>query len=98
MAPTCENNVQIKLTPKNFLQIYQYLGIFVLPETSACDKESKVFYLNSQRNTNFSESFQPDQEKACNICPFQGFNISQKPKSSPLSYFAQKTRLNLAPN
>jgi hypothetical protein len=34
MAPTCENNVQIKLTPKNFVQIYQYLGIFVLPETS----------------------------------------------------------------
>jgi hypothetical protein len=29
---------------------------------------------------------------------FKGFNISQKPKSSPLSYFAQKTSLNLAPN
>ena len=28
---------------------------------------------------------------------FKGFNISQKPKSSPLSYFAQKTSLNLAP-
>jgi hypothetical protein len=27
---------------------------------------------------------------------FKGFNISQKPKSSPLSYFAQKTSLNLA--
>ena len=25
---------------------------------------------------------------------FKGFNISQKPKSSPLSYFAQKSRLN----
>jgi hypothetical protein len=24
---------------------------------------------------------------------FKGFNISQKPKSSPLSYFAQKTSL-----
>jgi hypothetical protein len=35
------------------------------------DKESKVFYLNSQRNKNFSGSFQPDKEKACNICPFQ---------------------------
>jgi hypothetical protein len=33
------------------------------------------------------------------ICAhFKGFNISQKPKSSPLSYFAQKTSLNLAPN
>ena len=29
---------------------------------------------------------------------FKGFNISQKPKSSPLLYFAQKTSLNLAPN
>ena len=29
---------------------------------------------------------------------FKGFNISQKPKSSPLSYFAQKRSLNLAPN
>jgi hypothetical protein len=28
---------------------------------------------------------------------FKDFNISQKPKSSPLSYFAQKTSLNLAP-
>jgi hypothetical protein len=63
-------------------------------DSQAC----RLFYLNSQRNTNFSGSFQPDQEKACNICPFQGVNISQKPKSSPLSYFAQKTRLHLAPN
>ena len=77
--------------------IYQYLGIFFLPETSACDI-NKVFYLNSQRYKYFSGSFQPDQEKACNICPFQGFNISQKPKSSPLSYFAQKISLNLVPN
>ena len=29
---------------------------------------------------------------------FKGFNISQKPKSSPLSYFAQKTSLNLVQN
>ena len=29
---------------------------------------------------------------------FKGFNISQKPKSIPLSYFAQKTSLNLVPN
>ena len=29
---------------------------------------------------------------------FKGFNSSQKPKSSPLSYFAQKTNINLAPN
>jgi hypothetical protein len=29
---------------------------------------------------------------------FKGFNISQMPKSSPLSYFAQKTSLILAPN
>jgi hypothetical protein len=30
---------------------------------------------------------------------FKGFNTeNQKPKSSPLSYFAEKTSLNLAPN
>jgi hypothetical protein len=45
MAPTCENNVQIKLTPKNFLQIYQYLGIFVLPETSACDINKAKYFI-----------------------------------------------------
>jgi hypothetical protein len=52
MAPTCENNVQIKLTPKNFLQIYQYLGIFVLPETSACDINKA---LKSQSQKSFNE-------------------------------------------
>jgi hypothetical protein len=31
-----------------------------------------VFYLNSQQNKNFRGSFHPDQEKACNIGPFQG--------------------------
>ena len=45
MVPTCENNVKIKLTPKNFLQIYQYLGIFVLPETNTCDI-NKAKYFN----------------------------------------------------
>ena len=45
MAPTCENNVQIKLTPKNFLQIYQYLDIFVLPETSACDINKAKYFI-----------------------------------------------------
>ena len=57
--------------------IYQYLGIFFLPETSACDI-NEVFYLNSQRNKKFSGSFQPDQEKACNICPFQRFQYFPK--------------------
>jgi hypothetical protein len=33
-----------------------------------------------------------------NFVHFKGFNISQKPKSSPLSYFAQKTRFKLVPN
>jgi hypothetical protein len=45
IAPTCENNVQIKLSPKNFLQIYQYLGIFVLPETSACDINKAKYFI-----------------------------------------------------
>jgi hypothetical protein len=40
--------------------------------------ETLLFYLNSQRNTNFSGSFQPDQEKACNICPFQRFQYFPK--------------------
>ena len=39
------NNVQIKLTPKNFLQIYQYLGVFVLPETSACDINKAKYFI-----------------------------------------------------
>jgi hypothetical protein len=66
---------QINQRPRYY--IYQYLGIFFLPETSACDT-SKVFYLNSQRNKKFSVSFQLDQEKACNICPFQRFQYFQK--------------------
>jgi hypothetical protein len=37
-----------------------------------------------------------NQEKACNICPFQRFQYF--PKASPLSYSTQKTSLNLAPN
>jgi hypothetical protein len=36
-------------------------------------KQSKVFYLNSQRNKNFI-----GQEKACNICPFQRFQYFPK--------------------
>jgi hypothetical protein len=51
-----------------------------------------------QRNKNFSGSFQPYQEKALIFVHFKGLNISQKPKSSTLSYFAQKTSLNLVPN
>jgi hypothetical protein len=35
------------------------------------DHNTVIFQkVNSQRNKNFSGSFQPDQEKACNICPF----------------------------
>ena len=34
--------------------------------------------LNSQRNKKISGSFQPDQEKACNICPFQRFQYFPK--------------------
>ena len=58
-------------------------------------------HLNSQRNNNFSGSFQPFvliRKKLVIFVHFKGFNISQKPKSSPLPYFAQKTSLNLAPN
>ena len=61
----------------------------------------KVFYLNSQRNKNFSGSFQPFvliRKKLVIFVHFKGFNISHKPKSSPLSYFAQKTSLNLVAN
>ena len=53
------------------------------------------------RYKNFSGSFQPFvliRKKLVIFIHFKGFNISQKPKSSPLSYFAQKTSLNLAPN
>jgi hypothetical protein len=43
--------------------------------------------------------FNQIRKKLVIVVQFKGFiNISQKPKSSPLSYFAQKTSLNLAPN
>ena len=42
--------------------------------------------------------FNQIRKKLVIVVQFKGFiNISQKPKSSPLSYFAQKTSLNLAP-
>jgi hypothetical protein len=56
---------------------------------------------NSQRNENFSGSFQPFvliRKKLVIFVHFKCFSISQKPKSSPLSYFTQKTSLNLVPN
>ena len=82
------------------IYIYQYLGIFFLPETSACDiNKNKVFYLNSQRNKKeLGDLFNQIRKKLVIFVHFKGFNISQKPKSSPLSYFAQETSLNLAPN
>jgi hypothetical protein len=50
-------------------------------------------HLNSQRN-----KIVLIRKKLVIFVHFKGFNISQKPKSSPLSYFTQKTSLNLAPN
>jgi hypothetical protein len=82
-SQTCRYDVQI------YFHWYKILGLLY---------ERALFDLQFVRYKYFSGSFQPDQEKACNICPFQGFNISQKPKSSPLSYFAQKISLNLVPN
>jgi hypothetical protein len=77
--------------------IYLYLGGKKLPETSACDI-NKVFYLNSQRNKILVDLFNQIRKKLVIFVHFKGFNISQKPKSSPLWYFAQKTSLILAPN
>ena len=42
--------------------------------------------------------FNQIRKKLVMFAHFKGFNISQKPQSSPLSYFAQKTSLNLASN
>ena len=42
--------------------------------------------------------FNQIRKKLVIFVQFKGFNISQKPKSSPRSYFAQKTSLNLVPN
>jgi hypothetical protein len=50
---------------------------------------------------NFSRSFQPFvliRKKLVIFVHFKGFNISHKPKSSPLLYIAQKTNFNLALN
>ena len=85
--------------PRCYIYIYQYLGIFFLPETSACDiNKNKIFYLNSQRKKKLGDLFNQIRKKLVLFVHFKGFNISQKPKSSPLSYFAQKTSLNLVPN
>jgi hypothetical protein len=43
-------------------------------------------------NDDFCVDFMDEEDN------WRGFNISQKTKSSPLSYFAQKTSLNLVPN
>jgi hypothetical protein len=67
-------------------------------ETFDMDKYYKLFLFNSQRNKNVSGSFQPFvliKKKLVIFVHIKGFNISQKPKSSPLSYFAQKTSLKL---
>jgi hypothetical protein len=45
-----------------------------------------------------TDLFNQIRKKLVIFVHFKDFNISQKPKSSPLSYFAQKTSLNLAPN
>ena len=42
--------------------------------------------------------FKQIRKKLVIFVHFKGFNSSQKPKSRPLSYFAQKTNINLAPN
>jgi hypothetical protein len=58
-------------------------------------------YHNKYALKNFSGSFQPFvliRKKLVIFVHFKGFSISQKPKSNPLSYFAQKTSLNLEPN
>ena len=41
--------------------------------------------------------FNQIRKKLAIFVHFKGFNISQKPKSSPLSYFAQNASLNLVP-
>ena len=54
--------------------IYQYLGIFVLPETSACDINKAKYFIQIHREIKILV----DQEKACNICPFQRFQYFPK--------------------
>jgi hypothetical protein len=70
----------------------------VLPETSACDiNKANLFYLNSQRNANFSGSFQPDEEKACNICPFQRFQYFPKASIKSSIVFCTKDKFKFGP-
>jgi hypothetical protein len=78
---------------------YQYLGIFFLPETSACDINKAKYFIQIHREIKILvDLFNQIRKKLVIFVHFKGFNISQKPKSSPPSYFAQKTSLNLAPN
>ena len=70
--------------------IYRYLGIFFLPETSACDiNKAKYFIWIHREIKNFSGSFQPDQEKACNICPFQRFQYFPKAYSTLIVFYTK---------
>ena len=79
--------------------IYQYLGIFFLPETSACNINKANYFIQIHREIKILvDLFNQIRKKLVIFVHFKGFNISQKPKSSPLSYFAKKTSLNLVPN
>jgi hypothetical protein len=64
----------VKIIGYQFGAKFKLVGIFCFIR----NKCLKVFYLNSQRNKNLSGSFQPDQEKACNVCPFQRFQYFPK--------------------
>jgi hypothetical protein len=56
--------------------------------------ERKYQYLKYKNKKILVDLFKQIRKKFVIFVHFTGFNIFQKPKSSPLSYFAQKTSLN----
>jgi hypothetical protein len=71
--------------------IYSIKVFYFLPET-------RIYITQIWIITICVVFFNQIRKKLVIFVHFKGFNISQKPKSSHLSYFAQKTSLNLAPN
>jgi hypothetical protein len=53
--------------------------------------------MNGNIIRNIVDLFNQIRKKLVIFVHFKGFSISQKSKTSPLSYFAQRTSLNLAP-
>jgi hypothetical protein len=72
----------------------EYICSFVKKSRSSRRGQKAFFKLKNIFNNipcSLVDLFNQIRKKLVIFVHFKGFNISQKPKSSPLSYFAQKT-------